>query len=120
VCLYGNVPDEAAAREGLGREIMPCNDGMGLGTASVGSYRPHRLGLQDMTGNVWEWVQDRAGPYSEHPQVDPQGPGSGDERLMRGGSRSGKLHGLQVSHRDGYPPSLAGGAIGFRVALDAP
>ena len=129
VCRHGNGPDEAAAREGLGRHALPCDDGVGIGTAPVGRYMPNALGLYDMSGNVWEWVADRYGPYpgGEGLVVNPTGPVAGegegegekDLRVMRGGSWSGKTHGLQVSHRDGYPPSLNGGAIGFRVAMSA-
>lgn len=119
VCRYANAPDAAAAREELGRETLPCDDGVGLGTAPVGSYMANALGLHDLSGNVWEWVADRHGPYRAQPGllVDPEGPRTGEERVVRGGSWSGKLHGLTVSHRDGYPPSLNGGAIGFRVAM---
>ncbi len=119
VCRYGNAPDAAAAREGLGRETLGCDDGVGVGTAPVGRYLPNALGLYDMTGNVWEWVADRYGPYSKAPQSNPEGPATGAQRVMRGGSWSGKLHGLEVSHREGYPPTLNGGAIGFRVAMNA-
>jgi formylglycine-generating enzyme required for sulfatase activity len=119
VCRYGNVPDEAAAREGLGREVLPCDDGVGIGTAPAGKYLPNDLGLYDLSGNVWEWVADRYGPYPAGRQVNPEGAAAGQERVMRGGSWSGKVHGVQVSHRDGYPPSLCGGAIGFRVAMTA-
>jgi formylglycine-generating enzyme len=117
LCQYANVPDQFANRAGLKRNFIACDDGVGLETADVARYRPNAWGLHDMTGNVWEWTRDRMGPYPSGKTVDPQGPSAGDERVMRGGSWSGNLHGLQVSHRDGYPPDLRGGAIGFRVVL---
>ncbi len=64
------------------------NDG-GAGTLlPVGSY-PDGVswcGALDMAGNVWEWVADFCGYYSADPQVNPSGPGSGQCRIMRGGS----------------------------------
>lgn len=117
LCLYANVPDASAHRAGLGRKFVPCDDGISLETAPVAHYRPNSFGLYDMSGNVWEWTQDRLGAYPSSTQVDPRGAESGEERVMRGGSWSGELHGLRISHRDGYSPELRGGAIGFRVVL---
>ena len=55
-------------------------------TMPVGSFPANAWGLYDMHGNVWQWCHDRHGGYSSKDLVDPQGPKSGTNRVLRGGS----------------------------------
>ena len=81
-------------------------------TAPVGSYPEGAspYGALDMAGNVWEWCQDwyDADYYASSPQRDPQGPGSGTCRVVRGGSWGSRKWGVRAALRDGDVP-------GFRV-----
>jgi uncharacterized protein (TIGR02996 family) len=56
-------------------------------TTPVGAYPPNPFGLYDMHGNAWEWVADwYESQYPVTPQIDPQGPVHGSQRVLRGGS----------------------------------
>lgn len=61
-----------------------------VGPVAVGSFPEgaSEYGVLDMSGNLWEWVQDyySADYYAAIPTSNPMGPLTGKERIMRGGS----------------------------------
>jgi formylglycine-generating enzyme required for sulfatase activity len=85
-------------------------------TRPVGGRAPNALGLYDMLGNVWEWVGDRYGAYTVAAQVDPTGPATGVNRVLRGGSWYQPSNAVRSSARGALAPDSANYDVGFRVA----
>ena len=91
------------------------------GASEVGMKQANPFGLHDMHGNLWELVQDRYGEYSANAAVDPTGPNSGNDRVIRGGDWGGEAQysrsAMRVSANPGDPGvGAANTGIGFRVA----
>ncbi len=87
-------------------------------TRPVGGKLGNGFGLHDMSGNVWEWVNDwySSSYYSSSPQNNPTGPTTGSYRVFRGGSWSSNSGSCRASNRGGGTPSVTLNVIGFRVA----
>jgi formylglycine-generating enzyme required for sulfatase activity len=86
-------------------------------TTTVGNYVDNAWGLYDMHGNVWEWCQDRYGSYPTGSVIDPQGPTSGANRVIRGGYWEHHGYFCRSAVHEQYIPSATGSAVGFRIVL---
>ena len=102
-------------------DVVAVKETKDLKPVKVGTRFPNELGTYDMSGNVWEWCQDRFAPYSAEDSVNPVGPEkteSGlDYRVMRGGSAAAFWDKCRTANRSENKASLFKSTIGFRLAL---
>ncbi len=89
--------------------------------APVGAYPPATSptgeALFDLAGNVAEWCHDWwSDNLGAADQVDPAGPATGTQKLVRGGSFASPPQALRCAARASAPADAALGTVGFRIA----
>ena len=94
-------------------------DNSGDRTHVVGGKRANELGLHDMSGNVWEWVQDCWNDSYRGAPDDGRAWQRGEcgRRVARGGSWNNAPRNLRSAFRgSGTAPETASILLGFRIA----
>lgn len=90
------------------------------GICPVDAFPPNGYGVYGATGNVWEWCADWFSPDHSHDgTIDPQGPSTGQARVMKGGSflcHASYCNRYRVAARTANTPDSSASNIGFRCA----
>ena len=95
------------------------NGNSGSKTHPVKQKQANELGIYDMSGNVCEWCYDWKGGYSSSSQINPSGPSTGTNRVLRDGSCFHNAGNCRVSYRNCYTPSTRVSSFGLRLAMSS-
>jgi formylglycine-generating enzyme required for sulfatase activity len=131
---WGDNPDDACITANVAdlstRDLKPpfmrrpfapanCNDGYPA-IAPAGALKPNGFGLYDMTGSLWEWVEDcYVMPYPANTPTDGRpwlGPEGCDRRVSKGGSWGTDIERQRPTFRGRDASTLVSQVFGFRIA----
>jgi formylglycine-generating enzyme len=121
-CRAGGKPQEYGTATGQLTMGLANWSEAGIGTTTpVTKYQPNELGLYDMSGNVYQWVQDSfskydSGEYASLGVTNPLQERSSANRVYRGGGWFNDAIHARCSGRYGVAPSFRLYDLGFRLA----
>ena len=116
-CRHANVADRTSKQKYNWSFTFDCEDGYAE-TAPVGTFKANGFGLQDMLGNVWEWVEDCYNKTYDGAPRDGSAWVAGDcsARVFRGGGWDFRPQYVRAAVRFVIAPGFRIYYLGFRVA----
>ena len=87
-------------------EVGWYKDNLGGTTHEIKGKNPNAWGFYDMSGNVWEWCENKYNPNNTAISAD---------RVIRGGGWNSHASLLRSANRDRSSPDFRGAVLGFRV-----
>ena len=118
-CADANVADQTAAQRFPGWVTFPCSDSY-VSTAPVGSFKANAFGVNDLLGNVFEWVEDCWHPDYNGAPGDGSARRDGDcqEHELRGGSWFSSPRFVNAAYRNRFDVDYRSSAVGFRLVRE--
>ena len=92
------------------------------GTHNIGSKKPNPLGLYDVHGNVWEWIDDWYVDNYKNTSWDENSNIKGEQKykVVRGGSWYYYANNTRTAYRSFNRPANSFNDIGFRLSRTLP
>ncbi|MCP4547988.1 MAG: formylglycine-generating enzyme family protein [bacterium] len=117
----GNINDENCNDTNLDRIGWYCGDELDW-TSPVGLKQANAWGVYDMHGNLYEWCNDwySSTIYSTTSPLNPTGPVTGTQRVLKGGDWPAEAIQCRSANRQSEVPSYGDGDMGFRAIFIIP
>ena len=115
----GHFANFADARTSFPWRDSSIDDGFAE-TAPVGSFPrgASPFGIEDLSGNVFEWCLDAYEPYKGREVLNPRAVQKIQQRVYRGGSWKSRMSSLRATARAFNEPAYLANDVGFRIVCE--